>query len=67
MKREFDINQKDNNGRSGFFRACMTNALEVVEYLIDQKVDVNQKDKFGNTGIMMAALFGKYQMVEKLF
>ena len=45
----------------------MTNALEVVEYLIDQKVDVNQKDKFGNTGIMMAALFGKYQMVEKLF
>ena len=37
------------------FLELMANALEVVEYLIDQKVDVNQKDNYGNTGIMMAA------------
>ena len=45
------INQKDNNGWTGFLYACSYNTLEIIKLLLKKHPDIiNQKNIFGKTG-----------------
>ena len=57
-----NLNAKDNNGKTGFHKACETNDSEIVEMLVRKSIkfniDLNAKDKDGRTGLHYACFGG---------
>ena len=52
---KININQKNNNGWTGFIYACDNNRLKAIELLLEKYPDIiNQKDKKGQTGFIHA-------------
>ncbi len=55
---KFDVNIKDNHGRTALMYAAKSGHVNIVNFLInDKKADVNAKDKYGQTILMQLAFF----------
>lgn len=54
-KKGFDFNEKNQNGWDVLIVACYNNALEIVNYLIQNKLyDINSKNNNGTSAVMYA-------------
>jgi hypothetical protein len=67
-KKFVGLNEKDNNGRTPFYRVCYYGRTEIVELLIktDGFNSLNEKDKYGNTPLITACSNGHKKIVELL-
>src|SRR5690554_998225 len=63
---DFNINFKDENGKSLLHFAVLGNAYEVIEELIRRGIDVNLVDNFGESAFFDAARKAKLQIAKLL-
>jgi len=54
VKKNFDVNVKNNNGYTPLHSAAEGGHLDVIIYLIDNKGDINIKNSDGDTAILLA-------------
>eukprot|EP00919_Chromeraceae_sp_WS-2016_P005322 GHVR01012541.1.p1 GENE.GHVR01012541.1~~GHVR01012541.1.p1 ORF type:complete len:1050 (+),score=256.13 GHVR01012541.1:34-3150(+) len=57
---------KEDGGTSGLMGACEGGHIDIVNFLLDNKVDVNLKDKNKQTAIHFASMNGNVEIVQKL-
>ena len=61
---DFDI--EDEDGHTALQVACANNHVDVVKYLLDQKVDINKSNFCGWTSLHHAAFHGHFEIVKLL-
>jgi hypothetical protein len=66
VKTGFDVNTRDDNGKTLLMLAAEDGSSEVVEALLDKGADINAKTKDGYTALMAAAYGGKRTTVTTL-
>ena len=53
-------------GINGFMYACMYNNVQIVRFLIDQKVDTEVKSEQGTNGFIIACLENNMEVIKLL-
>jgi ankyrin repeat protein len=67
VKKNFDVNVKNNNGYTPLHSAAEGGHLDVIIYLIDNKGDINIKNSDGDTAILLAIQNSHFNIVKYLF
>lgn len=63
----FEINVKDEDGRTALHRACIAGNLEVIDVLLANKANVNiAEEQKGQTPLHFAVIFNHAEVVKKL-
>lgn len=56
LERDDLLNSKTHSNKSFIMLACRFFSVEVLEFLIDQKIDLNHRDRDGNTALLISAV-----------
>lgn len=65
-QRKYDLNQKDQEGKTSLIVAACYDYQKIAQMLIAHQADLNQKDKYSMTALMWAARKGYKEIVQML-
>jgi ankyrin repeat protein len=66
--KNFNVNDTDDHGDTGFIYACYYGNLEIVKLLVNQckNLNINLKNNDGDTGLMLACDGNNYKVIKFL-
>src|SRR5208283_2494832 len=66
IENKFNLNLKDNYGRTELILSSLYNHKDIVELLINASADLNLKDNAGNTALILVSLYNNKDIAELL-